>query len=117
MASLKRNEDTDVECHLCHGNGIDKKGYVGLLSLCHKCNGYGWVDWVAGAVKGSIKNRYRPNEEMQFRIAQQNLHILRNKIIDIGMEVGYRVTVDIKTFNINEEIMSNRPKIIKTGDY
>lgn len=119
MSSLNPNENLDVECHMCRGNGIDTKGYYAMLTVCHKCNGHGYVDWVAAAVKGSIR---RPDikKEIQVSVAHQNIMRLRNKIIDIGLEVGAHITVNIKAIE-TDDIMMIRPEfaknLIKIGDY
>lgn len=122
MGFLNKKKDTNVECHLCRGDGIDRKEYMALLRLCQRCNGHGYVDWVAGAVKGS-SHKPKVNKDMQLRIAHQNIDILRHKIIDIGMEVGVHITVDIKALKTEDMMtMTQRAfphaiKTIKLGDY
>ena len=114
MGFLKQINDTDVECHVCNGNGIDKQGYITLLTVCHQCSVHGWVDWAAGAVKGS-KHRPETDKEMQLRVAHQNIHTLRHKIIDIGMEAGFHLVVNIETINLHEHVMTMHPPLIKIG--
>ena len=114
MDFLERKENTDIECHLCHNNGITTKGFMALLTVCHKCNGHGWVDWVAGAVTGSI-HKPEINKQIQMSVAHQNIHRLRHKIIDIGMEVGFHITVDIKTLKTDGMIHPEFPKLMKPG--
>ena len=101
MGFLNKKEDTNVECHVCHGNGIDNTGRIRILSVCKKCNGHGWVDWVAGAVKGST-HKPNVNKDMLIRVAHQNIHLLRHQIIDIGMDAGFRLTVNIEAMEIDQ---------------
>jgi hypothetical protein len=119
MGSLSPNENLDVECRVCRGYGFDTKGYFSMLTVCHKCNGHGYVDWVTAAVKGSIA---KPDikKEIQINVAHQNIIRLRNKIIDIGMEMGVHITVNIKAIE-TDDITMMRPEFpknfIKIGDY
>lgn len=119
MGSLSTNENLDVECHMCRGNGIDTKGYFAMLTVCHKCNGHGYVDWIAAAVKGSIA-RPEIKKEIQINVAHQNINRLRHKIIDIGMEMGVHIIVNIKAIE-TDDITMMRPEfpkhLIKIGDY
>lgn len=114
MGFLKQNKDTNVKCYKCRGNGIINVDMWKYLAVCKRCGGHGWVDWVAGAVEGSI---HKPNtsKEIQLRVAHQNIDNLRHKIIDIGMGVGVHLVVNIKTIDYNERTMAMMPSLIKLG--
>lgn len=114
MGFLKQNKDTNVECYKCNGNGIDRKGYIELLTVCKRCNGHGWVDWVAGVVKGST-HKPNVNRDILTRVAHQNIHLLRHKIIDIGMDTGFRLTVNVKTIDVNKMMLEGQPQLINLG--
>jgi hypothetical protein len=110
-------DQSKVRCHKCEGNGM-YKNYMGLLNICHKCGGHGSVDWVSAVVKGSNYNPDK-NRNVELIIVKENIHTLRLKIIDMGMEVGMHLTVNIKTLDDPyKNLLPRSPNhIMKIGDY
>lgn len=106
-----------IQCPKCYGEGISK-GHrrIELLEVCPKCLGDGYIDWVANVVN----SRYRQpvNKNSAVKVAHQNIYQLRTNMMDLAMEVGYRITIDIKKLDYGNDLMrTGPPSIIEIGGY